>query len=334
MQCMKNMNKTIIEEDIDNIVKCNDFSELKNKSVFITGATGLFGLWLLEFLLFLNKKYDFNISITILTRSYNNFISKYPKFKDYNINYIENDVVNFKLNKRYDFFFDLVWAKLKNNEYTYDTMISGIKNVINICKDIEVEKLLFISSGSVYGKQPFNILKITEDTKGIPINDYAKAKKYSEELLLDSKINIGIARGFSFVGAYMKLDYFAMANFIDSVINNRDIIINGDGSPIRSYLYMADAIYWLLTILLKSKNKSIYNVGGGGGISIYDLAKKVAKQNNNYTGEIKVLGKTNIGVAPERYVPDISKIIKELGVKENYTLEAAIKRTIEYYKGL
>ncbi|TXJ41498.1 NAD-dependent epimerase/dehydratase family protein [Brachyspira aalborgi] len=328
------MNKTIIEEDIDNIVKCNDFSELKNKSVFITGATGLFGLWLLEFLLFLNKKYDFNISITILTRSYNNFISKYPKFKDYNINYIENDVVNFKLNKRYDFFFDLVWAKLKNNEYTYDIMISGIKNVINICKDIEVEKLLFISSGSVYGKQPSNILKITEDTKGIPINDYAKAKKYSEELLLDSKINIGIARGFSFVGAYMKLDYFAMANFIDSVINNRDIIINGDGSPIRSYLYMADAIYWLLTILLKSKNKSIYNVGGGGGISIYDLAKKVAKQNNNYTGEIKVLGKTNIGVAPERYVPDISKIIKELGVKENYTLEAAIKRTIEYYKGL
>ncbi|WP_346678833.1 hypothetical protein [uncultured Brachyspira sp.] len=72
----------------------------------------------------------------------------------------------------------------------------------------------------------------------------------------------------------------------------------------------------------------------GGGISIYDLAKKVAKQNNNYTGEIKVLGKTNIGVASERYVPDISKIIKELGVKENYTLEAAIKRTIEYYKGL
>ena len=77
---MEIMNKIIIEEDIDNIVKCNDFSELKNKSVFITGATGLFGLWLLEFLLFLNKKYDFNISITILTRSYNNFISKFSIF--------------------------------------------------------------------------------------------------------------------------------------------------------------------------------------------------------------------------------------------------------------
>ena len=74
--------------------------------------------------------------------------------------------------------------------------------------------------------------------------------------------------------------------------------------------------------------------GGGDGISIYNLAKKVAKQVNNYTGKIKVLGETNFGVAPERYVPDTSKIIKELGVKENYTLEEAIKRTIEYYKGL
>lgn len=155
---------------------CPDVSKLKNKSVFITGATGLFGLWLLEFLLFLNKKYDFNVTITILTRSYYNFISKYPKFKDCNIDYIENDIVNFKLNKRYDFFFDLVDAKNKNFEESYDIKIAGIKNVINICENIEVEKLLFISSGSVYGKQPSNILKITEDIKGIPINDYAKAK--------------------------------------------------------------------------------------------------------------------------------------------------------------
>ena len=151
------MNKTIIEEDINNIVKYNDFSKLRNKSVFITGATGLFGLWLLEFLLFLNKNYDFNITITILTRAYNNFISKYPKFKDYNIDYIENDIANLKINKRYDFFFDLVWAKSENIEEAYNIMVSGIKNVINICEDIEVEKLLFISSGSVYGKQPSDI---------------------------------------------------------------------------------------------------------------------------------------------------------------------------------
>lgn len=328
------MDNMIIEKDINNIIKCNDFSKLKNKSVFITGATGLFGLWLLEFLLFLNKKYDFNITITILTRSYYNFISKYPKFKDCNIDYIENDIANFKLNRRYDFFFDLVWAKSENSEETYNIMVSGIKNVIKICENIEVEKLLFISSGAVYGKQPSDILKITEDIKGIPINAYAKAKKYSEELLLDSKINVGIARGFSFIGAYMRLDYFAIANFIDNVINNRDIIIKGDGSPIRSYLYMADAIHWLLTILLKAENNSIYNVGGGDGISIYDLAKKVSKQVNNYTGKIKVLGEKNYGMAPERYVPDTSKIIKELGVKENYTLDEAIKRTIEYYKGL
>lgn len=48
-------------------------------------------------------------------------------------------------------------------------------------------------------------------------------------------------------------------------MENRDIIIKGDGRPLRSYLYTADLVIWLLTMLLKSENKSIYNVGGGGG---------------------------------------------------------------------
>ena len=89
-----------------------------------------------------------------------------------------------------------------------------------------------------------------------------------------------------------------------------------------------------MAILLKSENKSIYNVGGRNGISIYDLAKKVSKQVNNYTGKVDILTKSNYNYPTPKYIPNNKKIIKELGVKENYTLEAAIKRTIEYYKGL
>ena len=111
-------------------------------------------------------------------------------------------------------------------------------------------------------------------------------------------------------------------------------MIKGDGRAYRSYLYAADLAVWLLAILLKSENKSIYNVGAGGGISIYDLAKKVAKQNNNYTGKIKVLTEANYNYPAPKYIPNNEKIIKELGVKENYTLDNAIKRTIEYYEGL
>lgn len=73
---------------------------------------------------------------------------------------------------------------------------------------------------------------------------------------------------------------------------------------------------------------------GGDGISIYDLAKKVSKQVNNYTGKIKILTEANYNYPTPKYIPNNEKIIKELGVKENYTLDEAIKRTIEYYKGL
>ena len=124
--------------------------------------------------------------------------------------------------------------------------------------------------------------------------------------------------------------HFAIGNFIKDAIENRDIIINGDGRPLRSYLYTADLVIWLLAILLKSENKSIYNVGGRNGISIYDLAKKVSKQVNNYTGKVDILTKSNYNYPTPKYIPNNKKIIKELGVKENYTLDEAIKRTIDW----
>lgn len=332
------MNK-IVEEDIKSIIQKADFiSKLNNKNILLIGGTGFFAKWFIILIDYLNNVFSFNISLTITIRSYKKFVSEFINIIDINkYQYIESDIENLKLyNKDFDFvlYFASPDPYVIDEEKLYNTIAQGTENIVNIFENANIERLIFTSSGAVYGCNYHNS-KETDICK--PNTIYAKAKKYAEELILQSNINISIARCFVFNGPFNeKHNYFAMANFIDSVINNRDIIINGDGSPIRSYLYMADAIYWLLTILLKSKNKSIYNVGGGGGggISIYDLAKKVAKQNNNYTGEIKVLGKTNIGVAPERYVPDISKIIKELGVKENYTLEAAIKRTIEYYKGL
>ena len=338
------MNK-IIEEDtnfiftqLKNII---DLSKLNNSNILITGGTGLFGKLFLDTFLFLNDKLNLNIKITVLTRNYESFIKKYKRYIGKNIDFVNGDIRNFEIhNENIDYclhFAASVDPNLeKNNPNEMASIIlDGTKNLIKKLEKYNIKRLLFTSSGAVYGKQYQSVKSFKEDYEGCPITYYGKAKKVSEDIFLNSNINVSIARCFALVGPYLNLDiHFAIGNFIRDAMENRDIIIKGDGRPLRSYLYTADLVIWLLTILLKSKNKSIYNVGGGGGISIYDLAKKVAKQNNNYTGEIKVLGKTNIGVAPERYVPDISKIIKELGVKENYTLEAAIKRTIEYYKGL
>lgn len=332
------MNK-IIEEDtnfiftqLKNIV---DLSKLNNSNILITGGTGLFGKSILDALIFMHNFYEFKI--TVLSRNKNNFLFNYPKYNLEFINFISGDIRNFDC-KRQDFDYIIhaatpASAKLEeeNPKEMYSVILEGTKNIIDIAKNMNVKKLLFTSSGAVYGEQYQSIKSFKEDYQGIPITYYGKAKKISENIFLNSNINVSIARCFAVTGPYLNLNiHFAIGNFIKDAIENRDIIINGDGRPLRSYLYTADLVIWLLAILLKSKNKSIYNVGGRNGISIYDLAKKVSKQVNNYTGKVDILTKSNYNYPTPKYIPNNKKIIKELGVKENYTLDEAIKRTIDW----
>lgn len=332
------MNK-IIEEDtnfiftqLKNIV---DLSKLNNSNILITGGTGLFGKSILDALIFMHNFYEFKI--TVLSRNKNNFLFNYPKYNLEFINFIRGDIRNFDC-KRQDFDYIIhaatpASAKLEeeNPKEMYSVILEGTKNIIDIAKNMNVKKLLFTSSGAVYGEQYQSIKSFKEDYQGIPITYYGKAKKISENIFLNSNINVSIARCFAVTGPYLNLNiHFAIGNFIKDAIENRDIIINGDGRPLRSYLYTADLVIWLLAILLKSENKSIYNVGGRNGISIYDLAKKVSKQVNNYTGKVDILTKSNYNYPTPKYIPNNKKIIKELGVKENYTLDEAIKRTIDW----
>ena len=332
------MNK-IIEEDtnfiftqLKNIV---DLSKLNNSNILITGGTGLFGKSILDALICIHNFYEFKI--TVLSRNKNNFLFNYPKYNLEFINFISGDIRNFDC-KRQDFDYIIhaatpASAKLEkeNPKEMYSVILEGTKNIIDIAKNMNVKKLLFTSSGAVYGEQYQSIKSFKEDYQGIPITYYGKAKKISENIFLNSNINVSIARCFAVTGPYLNLNiHFAIGNFIKDAIENRDIIIKGDGRPLRSYLYTADLVIWLLAILLKSENKSIYNVGGRNGISIYDLAKKVSKQVNNYTGKVDILTKSNYNYTTPKYIPNNKKIIKELGVKENYTLDEAIKRTIEW----
>lgn len=332
------MNK-IIEEDtnfiftqLKNIV---DLSKLNNSNILITGGTGLFGKSILDALIFMHNFYEFKI--TVLSRNKNNFLFNYPKYNLEFINFIRGDIRNFDC-KRQDFDYIIhaatpASAKLEeeNPKEMYSVILEGTKNIIDIAKNMNVKKLLFTSSGAVYGEQYQSIKSFKEDYQGIPITYYGKAKKISENIFLNSNINVSIARCFALVGPYLNLGiHFAIGNFIRDAMENRDIIIKGDGRPLRSYLYTADLVIWLLTMLLKSENNSIYNVGGRNGISIYDLAKKVSKQVNNYTGKVDILTKSNYNYPTPKYIPNNKKIIKELGVKENYTLDEAIKRTIEW----
>ncbi len=220
-----------------------------------------------------------------------------------------------------------------------DVVVEGTKNVLEYARRHKVKRVLFISSGAVYGKQPNDLSHISEDYAGAPeslnpLNAYGCAKRQAENLcaLYNHRYSVDfvVARCFAFVGPYLPLDaHFAIGNFIRDGLAGGFIVVKGDGTTVRSYLYADDLAEWLWTIIIKGKTGEAYNVGSDEAITISDLAHFVSSCFETKP-EVFIQGKPASEV--DRYVPDIGKVKNELGVLVRTALLYGIKKTITFNK--
>ena len=124
--------------------------------------------------------------------------------------------------------------------------------------------------------------------------------------------------------------HFAIGNFINDVLSDREIVIKGDGTPLRSYMYATDLVVWLLTILLKGEVNKPYNVGSDKSISILDIALLVnGFQKSNK--EVRVLSARNDRIR-EQYIPDLTRSIETLNLKISVNIKESIRRTLEFQR--
>lgn len=267
------------------------WSILDGESIFMTGGTGFFGTALLYSLLNVKSQNKVNINITILTRNILSFSANHPKlFESKFIHCIQGDVTDFKFpEKKYSKI--LHFATTTANETfngesqlkKYKTLVNGTERVMQFAEICGAKKVLFTSSGVVYGKTITGEVKETH--AGAPITiDPASALghgKRSAEFIVayySEKYNIDyvIARCFSFIGPELPRNiHYAIGNFIYDAKNKDTITIKGDGAPIRSYLDIDDLIIWLLVLIGNECKYKIYNVGSDQVISILNLAKKI-----------------------------------------------------------
>ena len=336
-----------LQKDLNNIIHAceREFKELSSANIFITGGTGFIGCWILEAIRHSNLTFKTGIAASILTRNVIAFRKKVPHLADYELfDLIPGDVTNFNSpSKNYTHLIHAATdasAELNENNplQMFNTVLQGTNRALEFAVEKNIRNVLYLSSGAVYGQQPWEIKKFPEDWLGGPNwvdarATYSEAKRAAEMLcaiyMKQFGIKISIARIFALLGPYLSLDiHFAAGNFIRDAINNKKVIVNGDGQPCRSYLYASDLTIWLLKMLVNRQQLPPMNVGSDESISVGELAKKIS--NLLGTGEYEIMGKTDIGWNPGIYVPKTELAYKELGVERTVSLDEAIIRTAKW----
>jgi nucleoside-diphosphate-sugar epimerase len=343
--------KRLPVEDLEHIFENTQdiWESFRGKSIFLTGGTGFFGKWLLESFIYINEKLELNAKLTTLTRNPEAFLLEYPFYEEYTktVHFVKGDILtyDFNLDEKFQFIIHAATAASEvlnksNPLLMIDTITIGTRRVLDFAITQPIEGFLFISSGAIYGKQPWNHSHINEhDSFTININNsnsaYAEGKRiaelYCSTYFEKYNLPIKIARCFAFVGPYLPLDtHFAIGNFINNIINSEDIIIKGDGSTIRSYMYASDLMVWLWSILLKGEINQPYNVGSDEAISIKELVEKIISITDTKV-KAKIKGLPIQFENVDIYCPDTKKSVK-LNLAKKVNINDAILKTLIYYK--
>jgi|AKZA01.1.fsa_nt_gi 4-diphosphocytidyl-2-methyl-D-erithritol synthase len=340
----------IIEEDMQKIINQDiDFSKLNNCTIFITGASGMFGTYIMHTLLELNDSLQKNITIVCLVRNVNK-LKEYIRNRE-DIVIIEQDVCKPILyQEKIDYIIHAASPASPKlmKDYPVDTFkanVVGTLNTLELARKNDVKGYMYVSSREVYGQPLDNQNRFTETEYGLvdPLNPrscYPEGKKASENLCASYKyqygINVLIVRPAHTYGPGMLLDDGRVqADFLKNIIYNENIVMKSSGEAVRTYTYIADVIAGMFKVLLEKPTEEIvYNIADDNSIiSIRQLANLLVglKPEKNLKVVIESSqNQGNQGNAPfTRGTIDCGKI-KSLGWKPLFSLEKGFSRTIEY----
>jgi UDP-glucuronate decarboxylase len=316
-----------------------------NEHILLTGGTGFFGKSILRYLLnqFINGFTKFQV--TVLTRSPESFLNSYPEFSKLSwLSFHVGDIMIFDSLPHGSEFTKIIHAAADSTFgpslsplQRYRQIVDGTQNILDFSVKNNVEKFLYISSGAVYGAQPHYMNSIPEDWHGMPdplnpANAYGVAKRAAEHLCALYHDAYGlhtiIARCFAFVGQDLPLNvHFAIGNFINDALYQKEITVKGDGSPIRSYLDQADLALVLMLLLEKGAANQAYNVGSNEPISIAKLAVQI-RDILSPLKNIKFGHRSNDNSARNAYIPNIDKLEKLAQFKINNNIINSIQKFI------
>jgi nucleoside-diphosphate-sugar epimerase len=323
-----------------------ELGRLCGKRLLLTGGTGFIGTWLLESIAYLNDQGNEPCRVYVTTRDPQAFARKAPQLAlRPEFTFVPGDVRALVAPvQRCEYVIHAAASaspltKAASPVEVGETIVEGTRRVLAMAQQWHVERMLYFSSGAVYGVQPPELKRIPEDFNGGPdlsaaYSAYAEGKRFGEVLCVAHRqahgLPVAIARPFAFVAPYQDLDSgFASTDFIRDAVRGAPIQIKRDGTTVRSYAGPSDMLRMLWGLLFRGAPGRAYNVGSDEPVSVLDLARIVA-QIIGRPGDIRIAEQPLPGRLPARYVPDISRMQSDLGIRPAEPLDTVVRDTLAW----
>lgn len=340
-----------------------EFPRMAGKRLLIIGGAGFLGYYLVQSVLRWNAREgeDAPIDLTI----YDNYIRGVPAWLkalegNPRLTLVKHDISGPLPEGMPDFRYIMhagsIASPLYYRKYPIETMdanVNGLRSMLEWARrragtDRAVEGFLFFSSSEIYGDPVPEAIPTPETYRGYvsctgPRACYDESKRYGETLCVNFAQQYGlpvkVARPFNNYGPGLKItDARVLPDFARDVFAGRDIVMKSDGSPRRTFCYVADAVVGYYKVLVRGRPGEAYNIGTEEPeISMLDLAGRVAglgRELYGYRGRVETrIDPGYLVDNPERRSPAIAKARRELGFQPSIPLEEGLRRTLLWYGG-
>lgn len=337
----------VLKEDIEMILHSDiHWEKLKGKTVLITGASGMIGSYMMYALAELNDTMQYGIHIIAMLRNVNKLPAELREREDVEISV--QDVTNkITIEGNVDYIVHAASpaSPLIMQNQPVETIAAntlGTFNTLALAKEKNAEGYMFISSREIYGQPHEGQEFFYEDTYGFvdqlnPRSCYSEGKKAAETMCVcfreEYGLNTKIARLAHTYGPGMSIyDGRVQADFLKNVYHHEDIVLKSEGTAIRTYTYIGDAVEALFRILLNSDDM-VYNIGNEDSkVSIRQLAEIMVdiypERNLKLVFDIPEGGTK--GTAPYTLGILHSGKLRGIGWVPKFSVKEGFKRTLEY----
>ena len=326
--------------------------KLYGSSVLIAGGSGLIGSFMADMLLYINKYRNAGITVYAMDLSMERLTARYDGVEVRNglhiVEHNVNEVPNFDFDVDYIINAASPAFPAVFNSDPVGTLMSniiGTKYLLDYGLEHGTKRMLYISSGEVYGQGDLSIESFEETYAGYvdPTSArscYPNGKRATETLCVSYTKQYGIDTvivrpSHTYGPTVTKADNRANAQFVNKGLSGEDIVLNSVGNQMRSYTYLADSASAILSVLTTGESCNAYNIANSESrITIADFAKEVAAQ----TGT-KVIFSDPDEVAKAEMTPIAKQVLsssklESLGWKGQFTIEEGIRHTLDIMREL